>query len=152
MLPHHGASFFYKKNTVKLPLHDIFVPNGNIFIVIFCTYIIYHFIVVCKINSNIRALLQKNPPTGFFPYVIIKTKTYGRDIKNVWSRYSGTRFNFSNRTRYFRPEKTAGNPKKLPEISRSIGKSINEFKNSTSDITETAKTIKDVSDVAKKLK
>ena len=43
-------------------------------------------------------------------------------------------------------------PKKLPEISRSIGKSIKEFRNSTSDITETAKTIKDVSDVAKKLK
>lgn len=43
-------------------------------------------------------------------------------------------------------------PKKLPEISRSIGKSINEFRKSTSDITETAKTIKDVSDVAKKLK
>ena len=50
MLPHHGASFFYKKNTVKLPLHDIFVPNGNIFIVIFCTYIIYYFIMVCKFN------------------------------------------------------------------------------------------------------
>lgn len=43
-------------------------------------------------------------------------------------------------------------PKKLPELSRSIGKSIKEFRNSTSDITETAKTIKDVSDVAKKLK
>lgn len=43
-------------------------------------------------------------------------------------------------------------PKKLPEISHSIGKSIKEFRNSTSDITETAKTIKDVSDVAKKLK
>ena len=43
-------------------------------------------------------------------------------------------------------------PKKLPEISRSIGKSINEFRNSTSDITKKEKTIKDVSDVAKKLK
>ena len=43
-------------------------------------------------------------------------------------------------------------PKKLPEISKARGKSIKEFRNSTSDITETAKTIKDVSDVAKKLK
>lgn len=43
-------------------------------------------------------------------------------------------------------------PKKLPEISRAVGKSIKEFRNSTSDITDTAKTIKDVSDVAKKLK
>ena len=43
-------------------------------------------------------------------------------------------------------------PKKLPKISKALGKSIKEFRNSTSDITETAKTIKDVSDVAKKLK
>lgn len=43
-------------------------------------------------------------------------------------------------------------PKKLPEISKALGKSIKEFRNSTSEITETAKTVKDVTDVAKKLK
>lgn len=43
-------------------------------------------------------------------------------------------------------------PKKLPEISKALGKSIKEFRNSTSEITETAKTVKDAADVAKKLK
>ena len=43
-------------------------------------------------------------------------------------------------------------PKKLPEISKALGKSIKEFRNSTSDITETAQKVKDVTDVAKKLK
>ena len=43
-------------------------------------------------------------------------------------------------------------PKKLPEISKALGKSIKEFRNSTSDITETAKTIKHIADVSKKLK
>lgn len=43
-------------------------------------------------------------------------------------------------------------PKKLPEISKALGKSVKEFRNSTSEITETAKTVKDVTDVAKKLK
>ena len=43
-------------------------------------------------------------------------------------------------------------PKKLPEISKSLGKSIKEFRNSTSDITDTVNTVKDVTDVAKKLK
>ena len=43
-------------------------------------------------------------------------------------------------------------PKKLPEISKALGKSIKEFRNSTSDITDTVNTVKDVTDVAKKLK
>lgn len=43
-------------------------------------------------------------------------------------------------------------PKKLPEISKALGKSIKEFRNSTSDITDTVHTVKDVTDVAKKLK
>ena len=43
-------------------------------------------------------------------------------------------------------------PKKLPEISKALGKSIKEFWNSTSDITDTVNTVKDVTDVAKKLK
>ena len=43
-------------------------------------------------------------------------------------------------------------PKKLPEISKALGKSVKEFRNSTSEITETAKTVKDAADVAKKLK
>lgn len=43
-------------------------------------------------------------------------------------------------------------PKKLPEISKALGKSVKEFRNSTSEITETAKTVKDVTDVAKKIK
>lgn len=43
-------------------------------------------------------------------------------------------------------------PKKLPEISKTLGKSIKEFRNSTSDITDTVNTVKDVTDVAKKLK
>ena len=43
-------------------------------------------------------------------------------------------------------------PKKLPEISKAFGKSIKEFRNSTSDITDTVNTVKDVTDVAKKLK
>lgn len=43
-------------------------------------------------------------------------------------------------------------PKKLPEISKALGKSIKEFRNSISDITDTVNTVKDVTDVAKKLK
>ena len=43
-------------------------------------------------------------------------------------------------------------PKKLPEISKALGKSIKGFRNSTSDITDTVNTVKDVTDVAKKLK
>ena len=43
-------------------------------------------------------------------------------------------------------------PKKLPEISKALGKSIKEFRNSTSDITATVNTVKDVTYVAKKLK
>lgn len=43
-------------------------------------------------------------------------------------------------------------PKKLPEISKALCKSIKEFRNSTSDITDTVNTVKDVTDVAKKLK
>ena len=43
-------------------------------------------------------------------------------------------------------------PKKLPEISKALGKSIKEFRNSTSDITDTVNNVKDVTDVAKKLK
>lgn len=43
-------------------------------------------------------------------------------------------------------------PKKLPEISKALGKSIKDFRNSTSDITDTVNTVKDVTDVAKKLK
>lgn len=43
-------------------------------------------------------------------------------------------------------------PKKLPEISKALGKSIKEFRNSTSDITDTVNTVKDVTDVAKKIK
>lgn len=43
-------------------------------------------------------------------------------------------------------------PKKLPEISKALGKSIKEFRNSTLDITDTVNTVKDVTDVAKKLK
>ena len=43
-------------------------------------------------------------------------------------------------------------PKKLPEISKALGKSIKEFRNSTSYITDTVYTVKDVTDVAKKLK
>ena len=43
-------------------------------------------------------------------------------------------------------------PKKLPEISKALGKSIKEFRNSTSDITDTVNTVKDVTDVAKILK
>lgn len=43
-------------------------------------------------------------------------------------------------------------PKKLPEISKALGKSIKEFRNSTSDITDTVNTVKDVTDVVKKLK
>lgn len=43
-------------------------------------------------------------------------------------------------------------PKKLPEISKALGKSIKEIRNSTSDITDTVNTVKDVTDVAKKLK
>ena len=43
-------------------------------------------------------------------------------------------------------------PKKLPEISKALGKSIKEFRNSTSDITDTVNTVKDGTDVAKKLK
>ena len=43
-------------------------------------------------------------------------------------------------------------PKKLPEIRKALGKSIKEFRNSTSDITDTVNTVKDVTDVAKKLK
>ena len=43
-------------------------------------------------------------------------------------------------------------PKKLPEISKALGKSIKEFRNSTSDITDTVNAVKDVTDVAKKLK
>lgn len=43
-------------------------------------------------------------------------------------------------------------PKKLPEISKALGKSIKEFRNSTSDITDTVNTVKGVTDVAKKLK
>ena len=43
-------------------------------------------------------------------------------------------------------------PKKLPEISKALGKSIKEFRNSTSDITDTVNTVKDVTDVAKTLK
>jgi sec-independent protein translocase protein TatA len=43
-------------------------------------------------------------------------------------------------------------PKKLPEISKALGKSIKEFRNSTSDITDAVNTVKDVTDVAKKLK
>ena len=43
-------------------------------------------------------------------------------------------------------------PKKLPEISKALGKSIKEFRNTTSDITDTVNTVKDVTDVAKKLK
>ena len=37
-------------------------------------------------------------------------------------------------------------PKKLPEISKALGKSIKEFRNSTSDITDTVNTVKDVTD------
>lgn len=43
-------------------------------------------------------------------------------------------------------------PKKLPEISKALGKSVKEFRNSTSDITDTVNTVKDVTDVTKKLK
>ena len=43
-------------------------------------------------------------------------------------------------------------PKKLPEISKALGKSIKEFRNSTSDITDTVNTVKDVTDLVKKLK
>ena len=43
-------------------------------------------------------------------------------------------------------------PKKLPEISKALGKSIKEFRIRTSDITDTVNTVKDVTDVAKKLK
>ncbi len=43
-------------------------------------------------------------------------------------------------------------PKKLPEISKALGKSLKEFRNSTADITDTAQKVKDVTDIAKKLK
>ena len=43
-------------------------------------------------------------------------------------------------------------PKKLPEISRALGKSVKEFKDSTSEVTNTVEKVKDVTDVAKKLK
>lgn len=43
-------------------------------------------------------------------------------------------------------------PQKLPEISRALGKSVKEFKDSTSEVTDTVEKVKDVTDVAKKLK
>ena len=49
MLQHHKSRFFIK-NTVKLQLHGIFVPNGNVFKVIFCVYIIYYFVEICKLS------------------------------------------------------------------------------------------------------